>query len=251
MVFIVTMNIIELFESFRTNQQAVEYLEKVRWPGKTICPYCHGDRTCLHKEKGRKVRRWQCWVCKKSFAVTVGTVFHRTHVPLKKWFLILTMMLNAKKSASSCQIARDLGMHQATVWSIMHRIRAAMVLDPEQKSLFHGIVEVDETYIGGKPRKVNRKIDRVPSRRGRGTSKTPVVGVLERGGRVHAQVAAEKGDLEANGLERFITRFVEKDGTILITDGNPAYRKVGRKMFHAVINHTLAYVEQPDPHEQH
>ena len=163
------MNIIELFESFRTNQQAVEYLEKVRWPGKTICPYCHGDRTCLHKEKGRKVQRWQCWVCKKSFAVTVGTVFHRTHVPLKKWFLILTMMLNAKKSASSCQIARDLGMHQATVWSIMHRIRAAMALDPEQKSLFHGIVEADETYIGGKPRKVNRKIDRLPSRRGRGT----------------------------------------------------------------------------------
>ena len=75
--------------------------------------------------------------------MTVGTVFHRTHVPLKKWFLILALMLNAKKSTSSCQIARDLGMNQPTVWSIMHRIRAAMALDPEQEALFKGIVEAE------------------------------------------------------------------------------------------------------------
>ena len=238
------MNIIELFQTFQTNEQAVEYLEQIRWRGKPQCPYCQNENAGQHASCDRAMRRWECRKCHRAFAVTVGTVFQGTHVPLRNWFLIIALMLNAKKSASTCQIARDLGMRRTTVWSIMHRIRAAMALDPEQKSLFHGIVEADETYIGGKPRKVNRKIDRVPSRRGRGTSKTPVVGVLERGGRVHAQVAAEKGDLEANGLERFITRFVEKDGTILITDGNPAYRQVGRKMFHAVINHSMSYVEQ-------
>ena len=236
------MNIIELFNSFQTNQQAADYLEKVRWQGKPECPYCHGHKTCKHSERGKQVRRWQCWVCKKSFSVTVGTVFHRTHVPLKNWFLILALMLNAKKSASSYQIARDMGMHQATVWSIMHRIRAAMALDPEQKILFHGIVEADETYIGGKPRKENRVEDRVPAKRGHGTDKTPVVGVLERGGRVQAKVSGEKP--ASDSLEQFITRFVERDGTILITDGNTAYRQVGRKMFHAVINHSLAFVEQ-------
>ena len=184
------MNIIKLFNSFETNQQAADYLEKVRWQGKAECPYCHGHTTCKHTERGKQVRRWQCWVCKKSFSVTVGTVFHRTHVPLKNWFLILALMLNAKKSASSHQIARDLGMRQGTVWSIMHRIRAAMALDPEQKILFRGIVEADETYIGGPPRKENRVEDRVNHPRGRATEKTPVVGVLERGGRGRPKLPA-------------------------------------------------------------
>ena len=235
------MNIIELFETFETNLDAVEYLEQVRWGGKPACHYCGCEKTSIHQSKDRATRRWQCHVCRRAFAVTVGTVFHRTHVPLKQWFLILTLMLNAKKSASSHQVARDLGMHQTTVWSIMHRIRAAMALDPEQEALFKGIVEADETYIGGKPRKTNKVKNRVAHPRGRGTSKTPVVGVLERGGRVHAQVGA---DLTSDGLQWFIERFVQKDGTILITDANPAYRQVGRTMFHAVINHSLAWVEQ-------
>ena len=58
------MNIIEFFKTFETNEQAVEYLEKVRWPGKTICPYCKGETTCCHKGNDRKIRRWQCWVAK-------------------------------------------------------------------------------------------------------------------------------------------------------------------------------------------
>ena len=119
----------------------------------------------------------------------------------------------------------------------------AMALDPKQKELFKGIVEADETYIGGKPRKKNRVEDRKPAKRGRGTKKTPVLGVIERGGRVMAQMA-DRDSLTADGIERFITRFVERDGTILITDQNPSYRQVGRKMAHAIINHSLAYVEQ-------
>ena len=151
-------------------------------------------------------------------------------------------MINAKKSVSSYQISRDLGMRQGTAWSIQQRIRAAMALDPEQKELFRGIVEADETYIGGKPRKANRVKDRKPAKRGSGTEKTPVIGVLERGGSVMAQKA--EGKPTSDSLEQFITRFVERDGTILITDANPAYRQVGRKMAHAIINHSLAYVEQ-------
>ena len=235
------MNIIRIFEKFETELDAIEHLEQVRWGGKPSCHYCKSQRTSIHRSKDRAVRRWQCHECRRAFSVTVGTVFHKTHVPLKKWFLILALMVNAKKSASACQVARDLGMNRPTVWSIMHRIRAAMAFDPEQKALFKGIVEADETYIGGKPRHKNRAKDRVNHPRGRGTSKTPVIGVLERGGRVHAQ-AMDKITFE--GLRWFIDRFVEKDGTILITDENPAYRRIGRTMAHAVINHSLAYVEQ-------
>ena len=236
------MNIIELFKTFNTNAQAIEYLERIRWNGKTICPYCQGEKTCKHRGSDRTVRRWQCWICEKSFSVTVGTVFHKTHVPLRNWFLILALMLNAKKSASSCQIARDLGMRQATVWSIMHRIRAAMALDPEQKELFHGIVEADETYIGGKPRKGNRREADHPSKRGMGTDKTPVIGALQRNGRVVAEMSGN-GPITSALIEKFISRFVEKDGTILMTDQNPSYQRIGRKMVHAVINHSMAYAE--------
>ena len=151
-------------------------------------------------------------------------------------------MINAKKSVSSYQISRDLGLRQGTAWSIQQRIRAAMAMDPEQKALFHGIVEADETYIGGKPRKRNRVKHREPGKRGLGTGKTPVIGVLERGGRVMAQKA--EGKLTSDSLEQFIRRFVERDGTILITDQNPGYRQIGSKMAHAIINHSLAYVEQ-------
>ena len=235
------MNIIQLFETFETNLQAVEYLERVRWDDKPCCHYCESKRTSIHKSKDRAIRRWQCHECHRAFSVTVGTVFHRTHVPLKKWFLILALMLNAKKSTSSCQIARDLGMNQPTVWSIMHRIRAAMALDPEQEALFKGIVEADETYIGGKPRKENRTKDRTPRKRGLGTDKTPVLGVLERGGRVRTEVMDK---VTCENLEWFLDRFVEKDRTILITDENPVYRRIGRKIAHAIINHSLAYVEQ-------
>jgi hypothetical protein len=111
-------------------------------------------------------------------------MFHGTHIQLRNWFLVIALMLNAKKSASSCQIARDLGMRQPTVWAMMHRIRVAMASDEQQSGLLHGIVEADETYVGGKPRKGNHRDGDQPNKRGRGTKKVPVIGVAERYGRV-------------------------------------------------------------------
>src|SRR5205085_3436428 len=120
-------------------------------------------------------------------------------------------------SASSHQIARDIGRRQPTVWSMMHRIRVAMEHDQFHSELLHGIVEADETYVGGKPRKGNKREDDTPNKRGRGTKKTPVIGVVERGGRVIAK-PADPGDMSAKGLAKFITRFVSAAGTLLITD---------------------------------
>ena len=185
------MNIFELFNQFKTELQAVEHLEKARWGERPVCTYCQSDKVCVHRDK--KVRRWQCWNCRKSFSVTVGTIFHRTHVPLQKWYFLIAMMLNAKKSLSSCQLARDMGMRQPTVWSMMQRIRAAMQKDTEQQRLFKGIIEMDETYIGGKPRKANKKEDRDnDNKRGRGTKKLPVVGIIERDGGVTAEPFEDK-----------------------------------------------------------
>lgn len=234
------MNIIDLFQSFQTQEQAVDYLEKVRWHNQPNCPYCGSLAVGRHASGDRKMSRWQCRDCRRAFAVTVGTLFHGTHIPLRNWFLVLALMLAAKKSASAYQISRDLGMRRATVWSMMHRIRTAMAADPAQEELLHGIVEADETYVGGKPRKGKKNEDGSPNKRGRGTKKVPVLGAIERGGRVVARVA-NAADLSAKGIQKFITRFVDKAGTLLITDEYRAYNLVGSEMLHAVICHKKSY----------
>jgi transposase-like protein len=236
------MNLLDLFQSFQTQEQALEYLEKTRWKGHPICPYCQDERVYRHASGDRAEQRWQCQNCHRAFAVTVGTIFHGTHVPLKNWFMVLALMLNAKKSASAYQIARDVGMRRPTVWSMMHRIRVAMASDPAQNTLLHGIVEADETYVGGKPRKGNRRDDDKPNKRGRGTSKTPVIGVIERGGRVVAR-PAKRGELSSKGLSKFITTFVDTAASLLITDEYPGYRGMSKMMRHATINHEIAYAD--------
>lgn len=237
------MNVLEIFQSFRTQEQSVDYLEKVRWRGRPLCPYCQSEKVCRHASGDRAGMRWQCQNCTRAFAVSVGTIFHGTHVPLKNWFLVLALMLNAKKSASAYQIARDLGMRRATVWSMMHRARIAMAGDPAQNTLLHGIVEADETYVGGKPRKGNKRGGGgKPNKRGRGTSKAAVLGVIERGGRVIAKVA-EGGKVSAKGLEKFVSKFVDTASSLLITDEFSGYGRIGRKMRHVTINHSVAYAD--------
>jgi len=234
------MDITEVFQSFQTQEQAVEYLEEVRWHGHPVCPYCNAERVGRHASGDRSHVRWQCRECHRAFSATVGTIFHGTHIQLRDWFLMLALMLNAKKSASACQIARDLGIRRPTVWSMMHRARVAMANDPAQADLLHGIVEADETYVGGKPRKANRKEDRVENKRGRGTNKTPVIGLVERGGRVIAMPAKPK-QLSAKGISKFVRRYVDKAGTLLVTDEFGGYSKVSESVLHATVNHAVEY----------
>jgi transposase-like protein len=241
------VNIIDLFQSFKTQEQALGHLEKIRWRGKPVCPYCKCEKVSRHASGDRAMQRWQCQSCTRAFAVTVGTIFHGTHIPLKNWFLVLALMLNAKKSASAYQISRDLGMRRATVWSMMHRARIAMSRDPAQNTLLHGIVEADETFVGGKPRKGNRRDGDGGDTIGRprkGSSKIVVMGLMERGGRVVAQPSGGPGGkVNAKSLSKFISKFVDRQASILMTDENPAYLGIGGTMRHAAINHKLAYAD--------
>ena len=232
------MNVIELFQTFQTQEQAVEYLEKVRWRGRPHCPYCGSVRVGRHASGDRSVARWQCRDCHRAFAVTVGTLFHGTHVPLRNWFLVLALMLNAKKSASAYQIARDVGMRRPTVWSMMQRVRAAMGADPEQERLLHGIVEADETYVGDKPHKGSKRNEDQPAKRGRGISKAAIIRVVERGGRIVAKVA-NPGDLSAKGIGKFLARCADIGGVILIANVYAGYNKADETMLHAVITHAV------------
>lgn len=172
------MNILKIYETFPTKNDCLSYLEKIRWSDKPYCPYCKStNSTPLPKEN-----RHHCNNCNTSYKVTVGTIFHHTHLPLQKWFLAITI-INAKKGISARQLARDLQINKDTAWRISMKIRDAM-MQREQRELLTGIVEVDDTYIGGKPRKGSNG----NNKRGRGSKKTSVVGLVERNGKVKAKV---------------------------------------------------------------
>ena len=188
-IYSIAMNIIQIFKQFPTQESCVKHLEKIRWGDKPICVYCRSTNTNPLNQEGRF--RHYCNGCCKAFNVTVGTIFHGTHVPLQKWFLLISLMQNAKKGLSSLQASRDIEVSQTSTWSMMHRIRKAM---SDDGSLLSGIIEMDETYVGGKPHKENKKDDdddNKGSPRGRGTKKTPVVGMVERNGNVKAKASSK------------------------------------------------------------
>lgn len=231
------MNLITIFSKFPDQEACVEYLERVRWGGEPFCPLC-GATKVARKSENDRIGRWNCHGCKASFNVLSGTIFEKTRLPLQKWFLAIGLIVNAKKSVSSCQLARDLDLNQKSAWYMQQRIRAAMLTD--EGELLQGIVEADETYVGGKPRKGNMRGDDKPGKRGRGTKKIPVVGAIERGGRVVAQVAT---DLTGKGLLRFMRAHVNPSGSVLITDELSAYNACAPHFQRAVINHSERYAD--------
>jgi len=133
-------SLVKLFKQFPTQESCIEFLENQRFAKGYYCTYCGSTKVSRHKEQGRR-SRLQCSDCKKSFSVTVGTIFHNTKLDLRKWFWMISMMINAKKGISACQVARELEIRRPTVWSVMHRIKT------EQGELLRGIFEMDETYV--------------------------------------------------------------------------------------------------------
>lgn len=229
------MNIIQIINKFSTQEACIEYLENKRWGGVPVCPYCESTNT--YKAKDRL--RHHCNSCRKSFSVTIGTIFHDTRLPLQKWFLAIALILNAKKGISSRQLARDLELPVKTAWSLAHRIRKAM---KEDQGLLSGIVEMDETYIGGKPRKKGKKNDDddFNNPRGRGTKKECVVGMIERGGKVKAGNVS-KDELKAKDLQELVRNNIRTSDSVLITDEYKGYLGMGKVLKHFSINHQKEY----------
>lgn len=233
------MNLIAVMQRFPDQASCIAHLEKVRWDGKPSCPHCESESVVRKSEKGvNRIGRWRCKECKASFKVTCGTIFHRTKIELQKWFLVIVMMTNAKKGVSSHQLARDLSINQKTAWSMIMRIRAEMAKD--DNTLLQGIVEADETYIGAKPR--GHKNKEQYNKRGRGTKKTAIIGAVQRGGKVVAQVASE---LTGEYIGNFIRKHVDIAETELMTDEFRSYNAIGSEMKqHSVIKHKESYVEE-------
>jgi transposase-like protein len=221
------MNIIQVYKQFPTQDDCLAHIENVKWAGKPKCPYCNSLRvTALPKE-----HRYHCNACNTSFSVTVRTIFHKTRIDLQRWFLAIALVLNARKGISARQLARDIEVNKNTAWLMLMRIRKAMV---EYGDLLEGIIETDETYIGGKNR--NKHMDkRIKGVQGRSTKdKTPVFGMLNRGGEVRAQ---KVGKVNARTLQAIIKANV-KVGSEIMTDEWGAYTGLERKKFkHTKVNH--------------
>ena len=158
------MKLIEVTKAFATEEQCLVYLEAKRWPDGVRCVTCGSKnisritRKVTKKTDNKRAQLYQCLEpsCKQQFSATTGTIFNGSHLPLDKWFMAVALLVDAKKSMSALQLQRHLDCNYRTAWYLAHRIREAMVDSDGPKMM--GVVEVDETYIGGKQRGHWRKI---------------------------------------------------------------------------------------------
>lgn len=218
------MNIPQLYKQFPTQQDCIKHLEQVRWNDEPICPYCNSkNQSPLPKEN-----RYHCNTCNTSFSVTVGTIFHKTRLDLQKWFLAVSLVINAKKGYSARQLGRDIDVTKDTAWRMFMQIRKSMV---DQRELMTGIIEADETYIGGK--EANRHNDKKKGGGQGGANHTTVIGVLQRNGSVVAKTAP---DNTKKTLKRFINDNVAK-GSTLSTDEHKGYIGMDAAYNHLRVNH--------------
>src|SRR5690606_23214444 len=225
----------ELLQVLPTDESCREYLEKMLWAGEPVCPHCGSKRDDHYelKTKGEFKGLRKCKDCRKRFTVTVGTMFEGSHVPLRKWFIAIYIFTNHKKCISSIQLSKDLGLTQKTAWFVLHRIRNAYSSNSNVK--FSGIIQADESFIGGKSK--NKHVDqRAKNSQGRSLKdKTPVFGMLKNGNKVKTFVVP---NTKGTTLKPIIENAV-LEGSLIITDEWGGYNglECGKKFNHVVINH--------------
>lgn len=204
-------------------QAAYEHLAKIRWPEGPVCVHCRSKKVYTLKVSGTSRVVLKCGTCRKQFSATVGTIFERSHIPLNKWFMAFQLMASSKKGMSAHQLHRMLNITYKSAWFLAHRIRHVMKQTPFGGKL-GGIVEADETYIGGKSRG-----------RGHIDRKIPVFALVERGGRVRSFAMPL---VTSVNLKRAIHEHVEKSAT-LMTDEFIGYKKIGKDFIeHHTVNHS-------------
>ncbi|MGA2668893.1 MAG: IS1595 family transposase [Ignavibacteria bacterium] len=220
-------SLIQVQEHFKDEKTCREHLEELRWNGNVTCPFCHHDK--VYKTNiGYKCANPKCY---KKFTVLVGTFFENTKIPLRKWFVAIYIATSHKKGISSLQLSRDIDVTQKTAWFMLHRIRE--MLNAKAPKMLSGIVEADETYIGGKNK--NRHADKkIIDSQGRSLKdKTVVLGVFERKGEIDSMPIKNT----ARETIQPLVKSLVKKGSKLITDEHSAYTELAGYYDHSIIKH--------------
>lgn len=211
------MTFFDFMTKFPTEKAVIKYFLKIRYNDVLICPHCGSKVRVQYRNDNLKL--CNCHNCNNTFSPFKNTIFEKSSTDLRKWFYAIHLFLNSKKGISGLQLQREIGVTYKTAWRMLKQIRSAMG-NTDMSKAFEAMVEIDETYIGGKPRKMNGETE--PSKRGRETKKTPVVGVKERSSNhVFAKVALpnEEGKkLTGKQLFNILDSVCKKDATVLTDD---------------------------------
>lgn len=231
------MNLVKLIERYADEEKARAYLEGLRWPEDVTCPRCSSEKVSRVRSRGQ----FDCDSCGYQFSVTSGTVLHDTHLPLWKWFLATYLMCEARKGVSANQLKRTLGVAYKTAWYLCHRIRSAMTQDGPPLT---GIVEADETYIGGKPR--NKASSRQEAAKHRRDNKTVVVGAIQRGGELRVRAIP---NAKARNIKGFLGDVVDDGAEAIYTDAFRSYRGIDdENTRHEWVDHSIEEWVRGDVH---
>jgi transposase-like protein len=224
------VDLLAIIERFGDEEKCRTYLEHLRWPEGVKCLRCQSDKISRIYTRGL----FTCDACGYQFSVKVGTIFHDSHLPLTKWFLAIYLMSEARKGVSANQLKRTLGVAYKTAWYLCHRIRKA-VADADT-SLLSGIIEVDETYIGGKAKNMHKDV-RERKITGRGASgKAMVLGAIERGGKIRLRVD-QRADRET--LHAFIKEMAAPEAECIMTDEHAGYEGIAdENTRHETVSHS-------------
>ena len=218
------MNLVELVKDFADENKCRAYIEKLRWPDGVRCPACQSEK--ISRIAAR--HQFDCDSCRYQFSATAGTIFHDTHLPLWKWFLATYLLCESKKGMSANQLSRMLKTTYKTAWYLSHRIRAAMLEVAPVK--LEGVVEMDETYVGGKARRWRPR-----------SQKSVVIGIRKRNGELRL---LHTKDATAATIKEIVAAHIGENVEVIMTDEAAIYDWALRKLpkeKHRTINHMKEY----------
>ena len=215
------MIFLEFIKKFPNEKVVANYFLKIRYPYKIACHHCGSIRVYQRKDN---IKLFDCADCHNTFSPFKDTIFEKSSTDLRKWMYAIHLFLNGKKGISAMQLMRETGVTYKTAWRMLQQIRKAMG-NKEQEQFFNTIIEIDETYVGGKPRKSNNRDDdddnppSASNKRGRGTNKVPVVGVMTETTRKFIAklpfLIKKVKNLQVNNCLMFLTKFVSRTAITL------------------------------------